>query len=197
MDSAEALDIRQSVTAIRDTSPRNVVEITTEYADDFERLIDEHQSALIRYAYRMVKNRELAQDMVQEAFIRYMKNPPKYGLPRQRASWLFRVTHNLCIDYMKRETKRKEIYDKVEKPKGAQMPAENMIAVESWGKMDRYLQQLSDNQQSVMYLFFQQGKSYKEIEAITDLSLSNVGMLLHRGLRKLKKLMQQEGQTSA
>ena len=60
-----------------------------------------------------------------------------------------------------------------------------------------YLQQLSDNQQSVMYLFFQQGKSYKEIEAITDLSLSNVGMLLHRGLRKLKKLMQQEGQTSA
>lgn len=194
MDSAEALDIRQSATLTGVASSDEQVEITTEYADDFERLISEHQSALIRYAYRMVKNRELAQDMVQEAFIRYMKNPPKYGLPRQRASWLFRVTHNLCIDFMKRDTKRKEIYDRVEKPKGVPMPADRMVASESWGKMERYLVQLSDNQQSVMYLFFQQGKSYKEIEAVTDLSLSNVGMLLHRGLKKLKMLMEEEGQ---
>lgn len=197
MDSAEALDIRQSANIIRAVSTDEVVEIITDYADDFERLIDEHQGGLIRYAYRMVKNRELAQDMVQEAFIRYIKNPPRYGLPRQRASWLFRVTHNLCIDYMKRETKRKEIYEKVEKPKGARLPIDNMIAIESWGKMEHYLTQLSDSQRSVMYLFFQQEKSYKEIEAITDLSLSNVGMLLHRGLKKLKKLMEEEGQTEA
>lgn len=197
MDSAEALDIRRSANVITAVSTDDVVEITTDYADDFERLIDEHQGGLIRYAYRMVKNRELAQDMVQEAFIRYIKNPPRYGLPRQRASWLFRVTHNLCIDYMKRETKRKEIYEKVEKPKGARLPIDNMIAIESWGKMEHYLTQLSDSQRSVMYLFFQQEKSYKEIEAITDLSLSNVGMLLHRGLKKLKKLMEEEGQTEA
>ena len=163
------------------------------YQDDFEQLIEEQQSGLIRYAYRMVKNRELAQDMVQEAFVRYIKNPPRYGLPKQRASWLFRVTHNLCIDYMKRETKRKDIYEKVEKPTEVPQPGEELVARENWGQMERFVEQLSENQQTVIYLFFQQGKSYKEIEAITDLSLSNVGMLLHRGLKKIKKLMEKEG----
>ena len=196
MDTANVLDIRQSP-SIRETADDNTVETTIEYADDFERLIEEHQAGLIRYAYRMVKNRELAQDMVQEAFIRYIKNPPKYGLPKQRASWLFRVTHNLCIDFMKRETKRKEIYEKVEKTKDVPLPDDDLMARESWGKMESYLAQLSENQQSVMYLFFQQGKSYKEIEAITDLSLSNVGMLLHRGLKKLKELMEEERSVDA
>lgn len=196
MDTANVLDIRQSA-SIRETADDNTVETTIEYADDFERLIEEHQAGLIRYAYRMVKNRELAQDMVQEAFIRYIKNPPKYGLPKQRASWLFRVTHNLCIDFMKRETKRKEIYEKVEKTKDVPLPDDDLMARESWGKMESYLAQLSENQQSVMYLFFQQGKSYKEIEAITDLSLSNVGMLLHRGLKKLKELMEEERSVDA
>ena len=163
------------------------------YQDDFEQLIEEHQSGLVRYAYRMVKNRELAQDMVQDAFVRYIKNPPRYGLPKQRASWLFRVTHNLCIDYMKRETKRRDIYEKVEKPKEVPLPGESLVSRENWGAMERYLEQLSENQKTVIYLFFQQGKTYKEIEAITDLSLSNVGMLLHRGLKKIRKLMEEEG----
>jgi RNA polymerase sigma-70 factor (ECF subfamily) len=195
MDSAKALDIHASL--LNETVQENRVETPIDYAEDFERLIDEHQGGLIRYAYRMVKNRELAQDMVQDAFIRYIKNPPKYGLPKQRASWLYRVTHNLCIDYMKRETKRKEIYEKVEKPKAAPMPMDEMMCSEGWGKMEHFLVQLSENQRSVMYLFFQQGKSYKEIEVITDLSLSNVGMLLHRGLKRLRKLMEEEGFSEA
>jgi RNA polymerase sigma factor (sigma-70 family) len=194
MESVETLDIRKNIAIGEDVS-NDSVELTGAYADDFDKLIEEHQAGLIRYAYRMVKNRELAHDMVQEAFIRYIKNPPKYGLPKQRASWLFRVTHNLCIDFMKRETRRKEIYDKVAKQKDVPMPMDAMIATEGWGKMEHFLSQLSENQQSVMYLFFQQGKSYKEIEDITDLSLSNVGMLLHRGLKKVKQLMDDEGFT--
>ena len=197
MDSIRALDIRENSAVLSGDTAENHVEYSAEYADDFEQLINEHQNGLVRYAYRMVKNRELAQDMVQEAFIRYIKNPPRYGLPKQRASWLFRVTHNLCIDYMKRESKRKEVYDRVEKHKDAPLPIDNMIADEGWSRMERFLTQLSENQQSVMYLFFQQGKTYKEIESITDLSLSNVGMLLHRGLKKLRNLMEEEGLNKA
>lgn len=189
MDNVEHIDFAQSAEEVQVETDVN----TSAFQEEFGRLIEEHQNGLIRYAYRMVKNREIAQDMVQEAFIRYIKNPPRYGLPKQRASWLFRVTHNLCIDYMKRETRRKEIYDKVEKPSEVPVPGQKMMARESWGMMEPFLAELSENQQSVIYLFFQQGKSYKEIEAITDLSFSNVGMLLHRGLKKIKKSMEEEG----
>lgn len=190
MDNVTDIDLARAGAAERETDSTSPA---AAYQDDFEQLIVEHQSGLIRYAYRMVKNRELAQDMVQEAFVRYIKNPPRYGLPKQRASWLFRVTHNLCIDYMKRETKRRDIYEKVEQPTEVPQPGEDLVARESWGEMERFVGELSENQQTVIYLFFQQGKSYKEIEAITDLSLSNVGMLLHRGLKKIKKRMEEEG----
>lgn len=189
MDTVEHIEFAQGT---EETAVETDVN-SAQFQEEFERLIDEHQNGLIRYAYRMVKNRELAQDMAQDAFIRYIKNPPRYGLPKQRASWLFRVTHNLCIDYMKRESLRRDIYDRVEKPTDIPLPGNKLVAQESWGAIEPYLNQLSENQQSVIFLFFQEDKTYKEIEAVTDLSLSNVGMLLHRGLKKIKKLMEEEG----
>jgi RNA polymerase sigma factor (sigma-70 family) len=161
-------------------------------AAEFEQLIHEYQSALIRYAYKILRNNETAQDIVQEAFLRYAKNPPQYGVPRQKASWLFRVTHNLCIDLLKRESKRSDIYDKVEKPKPDFIPSEGIIAREGWEQLAVFLERLSDNQRCVVILFFQEDKSYKEIAEQTGLSLSNVGMLLHRGLKKLKAIMEEE-----
>jgi len=168
----------------QDSSPSTAVE--------FEQLIHEYQGALIRYAYKILRNNETAQDIVQEAFLRYAKNPPQYGVPRQKASWLFRVTHNLCIDLLKRESKRSDIYDKVEKPKPDFIPSEGIIAQEGWEQLAVFLERLSDNQRCVVILFFQEDKSYKEIAEQTGLSLSNVGMLLHRGLKKLKAIMEEE-----
>ncbi|PCJ51903.1 MAG: hypothetical protein COA73_16780 [Candidatus Hydrogenedentota bacterium] len=159
---------------------------------EFEQLIHEYQGALIRYAYKILRNNETAQDIVQEAFLRYAKNPPQYGVPRQKASWLFRVTHNLCIDLLKRETKRSVVYEKAEKPKPDFIPSEGIIAKEGWEQLAVFLERLSDNQRCVVILFFQEDKSYKEIAEHTGLSLSNVGMLLHRGLKKLKTIMEEE-----
>jgi len=168
----------------QDSSPTAAVE--------FEQLIHEYQGALIRYAYKILRNNETAQDIVQEAFLRYAKNPPQYGVPRQKASWLFRVTHNLCIDLLKRESKRSDVYEKVEKPKPDFIPSEGIIAREGWEQLAVFLEKLSDNQRCVIILFFQEDKSYKEIAELTGLSLSNVGMLLHRGLKKLKAIMEEE-----
>ena len=64
MESVETLGIRQNV-AIGEEVSNDLVELTGAYADDFDKLIEEHQAGLIRYAYRMVKNRELAHGMVQ------------------------------------------------------------------------------------------------------------------------------------
>ena len=53
--------------------------------------------------------------------------------------------------------------------------------------------ELSENQRSVILLFFEEGLSYKEIASITGFSMSNVGMLLHRGLKKLRKMLERDG----
>jgi RNA polymerase sigma-70 factor (ECF subfamily) len=160
--------------------------------DDLMELIQENQSALLRYAGRLLSNYTIAQDLVQEAFIRCIKNPPQYGSARQKTAWMYRVTHNICIDYLKRENRRGEIYDQTEKPQGTEHPVDTVRNTEYWNQMGKMLGELSENQRVVIILFFQENKSYKDIATITGLSLSNVGMLLHRGLKKLKSLVNED-----
>ncbi len=161
-------------------------------AQDIEGLVDAHQNGLIRYAYRLVRSRELAQDMVQDAFVRYLREPLDYGEPRQRAAWLYKVTHNLCIDLVKRESRRGEIYDRLELPAVVRFPVVEILATERWEHLERLLQCLSENQRAAVLLFFQEGLSYKEISAVTGQSMSNVGMLLHRGLKRLRRAIEEE-----
>lgn len=161
-------------------------------AEEVEALLDAHQGALIRYAYRMLRDRELAEDMVQEAFLRYVRKPLSYGEPRQRVAWLYRVTHNLCVDWLKRETKRTEIYDRIRRQPPASNDGSDIIALDRWQYIEGLLDRLSDKQKEVIVLFFQEGLSYKEIAEVTGYSMSNVGMLLHRGLKKLRAALEDE-----
>ena len=164
-------------------------------AQDIKALVDTHQNGLIRYAYRLLRSRELAQDVVQDAFLRYLRKPLDYGEPRQRVAWLYKVTHNLCIDLVKRESRRGEIYNRLELPTVAKLPVMEIFASERWERLERLLEGLSDNQRSVVLLFFEEGLSYKEISEVTGLSMSNVGMLLHRALKKLRSLIEEENIT--
>ena len=157
-----------------------------------EALVREYQSALLRYAYRMVRNWDLAQDLVQETFLRYIRSPLQYGEDRQRAAWFFRVLRNLCIDVLKRESRREVIHDKARKPPTPKTPEELIEHDERRKQLHDLMEQLNENQRTVLLLFFQEQYSYKEIADITGFSMSNVGMLIHRGLRKLRDLMEEE-----
>lgn len=161
-------------------------------AEEVEALLDECQGPLIRYAYRLVHNRELAEDMVQEAFLRYVRKPLDYGEPRQRVAWLYRVTHNLCVDWLKRESKRTEIYERIRKQPRPSNDGSEIVALDRWQHLERLMDKLNDKQRQVILLFFQEGLSYKEIAEVTGYSMSNVGMLLHRGLKKLKKMLERD-----
>ena len=158
-------------------------------------MIAAYQGPLIRYAYRLLRDRHLAEDMVQEAFLRYVRRPLEYGEPRQRVSWLYRVVHNLCIDWLTRETKRSEIYDRIVKEDAGPSGESKVVGMDNWGQLQRYLRELSENQRWVILLFFEEGLSYKEIAEVTGFSMSNVGMLLHRGLKQLRKLLDRDGFT--
>lgn len=160
---------------------------------EFDDLVDAYENTLLRYAYRILRVPDLAQDVVQEAFLRYFRKPSTdfKGLEHCGA-WLFRVTHNLCIDHVKRESRRGEIYRDLDPARVAMFPLPEILSVERWERLERLLCRLSNDQRAVMLLYFQDKKSYKEISGITGQSLSNVGMLLHRGLKKLRTLIDEK-----
>lgn len=144
---------------------------------------------LLRYAVRLTGDNERAREVVQDTFLKLWEADPD-ALDEGLASWLFTVCRNRAFDTRKKERRMKPFN------KATDVEA---VAEEGAGLMGRYesrqesseilraLAHLSPNQREVVRLKFQNDLSYKEIAAITGLSVSNVGFLLHTALKELRK----------
>jgi len=142
--------------------------------------LDLYEDALIRYATWVLRDSELAREVVQETFLRLCREEQtKVG--GYVAQWLFTVCRNLAFDTRKREARMTPLENA---EIGVNSDAENKEAV---GEIFRLVESLPKNQREVVYLKFQCDLSYKEISEITKLSVSNVGFLLHTALRTVRK----------
>lgn len=164
----------------------------TRSADDLDRLVEVHQRPLVRYAARLLGDRELAQDVVQETFLKYLERPLRFGEARQWASWLYRVTHNRCIDLLKRDARRRQLNIFAPEPAELELPGAGLMREEQRRAVGAWLRKIKPQHRAVLLLFFEEGRSYKEISDITSLSMSNVGMILHRSLKRLRKQAETE-----
>ena len=83
-----------------------------------------------------------AADVVQETFLKYLERPLRFGEPRQWASWLYRVTHNRCIDILKRDARRRQLNLFAPKPASIEPPGQGMIGEEQRRAVGRWLGKL-------------------------------------------------------
>ncbi len=159
----------------------------------FKSLLDRHEASLLRYASRLTGDRELAEDIVQEAFlalVRGSRNGLKLDSP---TAWLFRVTRNRAKDMLKKETRMKERHNAVA---ACESVAPAPCALEEKEKSRALRQQfarLKPPIQEVLALKIQEGKSYREIAAITGFSLGKISSLVHRGLDELAETLRAAG----
>jgi len=160
--------------------------------------IDEHEVPLTRYAMSLLHDLDRARDAVQDTFIKLHRQRPE-SLPDQKVkSWLFTVCRNRALDILKKEKRMIQIDDEqIGKVRSAEPdPSEQTQAAEERREVAGHLKEvyrqmdtLPKNQREVLRLKFQGGMSYKEIAAALDLTVGNVGFLLHSGLTRLRKSM--------
>lgn len=146
---------------------------------------------MIGYATTFVSDLDRARDVVQDTFIRlYDQEPGKVtdGLK----SWLYTVCRNRALDLLRREKRLVSMDDDAwrETRSTAPDPSETLENNEKRNEVMRYLERLPENQREVIRLKFQADLTYKEISDVTGLTVSNVGFLLHTGLRRLRTLME-------
>jgi RNA polymerase sigma factor (sigma-70 family) len=144
----------------------------------------------VLYAARITKDLERARDVVQEAFLRLLRED-RAALEPHVAEWLYTVCRNKALDVRRKESRMTALTDNVIdlEPVEAGAPGDRLEVQESAAKALRYVSRLPDNQQEVIRLKFQHGLSYKQISAITNLSVSNVGFLIHVALKTLRQRM--------
>lgn len=148
-------------------------------------LFELHEKPLLRFAYFMTKDQEMAKDFVQETFIKLMKQPE---MPESVSAWLYRVCRNLIIDHMRRSKKVVFHEDFAELSKGVDVK-DSIAQSEELKGLQKALSKLSDVETEIVVLKFYESKSYKEISLITGKSVSNVGFILHQAMKKLKELI--------
>lgn len=156
----------------------------------FAALYDRHRQALFRYFHRMLwKDREKAEDCVQDFFMKIIRQPTAFDPKRRFVTWMYSVAHNMC----KNEYRSSE----VRKPVAMDEFTENNLAQPEPGAdrlLDRkrfmeelvmQLDQFDENQKTTFLLRYEENLSIKEISEVLGCSEGTVKSRLFYTLRKL------------
>ena len=157
-------------------------------AGAFEALVGRYQTALLRHARALLGPGRSAEDVVQETFLRLAEKPPvleesSSGAPL--ASWLHRVTRNLCMDTTRTEARRKLREERAAAHEAIQGGLSEVEAADTRAAVERSLSKLPDDQREVLVLRLLGERSYQEIAAITGKKVGTIGWLLSVGLKAL------------
>lgn len=163
-------------------------------------LMNRYERPLVRYAQSIVGELDAARDVVQDTFIKYVRaaaGEASAGAAagdesedaRHVESWLFTVTRNGALDHLRKHSRIIPMPLPDDRRSEGASPDEELANRESAEWLLRLLDALTPNQREVIRLKFQNDLSYKEIADVTGLSATNVGFLLHVGLKKLRELL--------
>jgi RNA polymerase sigma-70 factor (ECF subfamily) len=141
----------------------------------------------LRYALRITRDLETARDVVQETLLRACRED-QTTLEGHLAPWLFRVCRSRALDAHRKEQRMSIATDlDLQTLPASHDPPDALAAQETNSRILVLLESLPANQQEVIRLKFQNNLSYREIAEVTGLSISNVGVQLHNGLKQLRQ----------
>src|SRR3989449_6592080 len=160
--------------------------------DLLDRLIEQYQHRLLRYLVYLSGNRELAEDLFQETWIRVLERGHQYDGKHEFSTWLYAVARNLTIDYLR--TKRPfsldglmedEEHAPLEPADTRPMAWEIVQQHEQAERISAALVSIPAEYRETVVLRFQEGLALDEIATITGTKLGTVKSRLYRGLNML------------
>jgi len=148
------------------------------------------EGPLLAYALRLLRNHEMAEDVVQEAFLKLQEQGDAVREPR---GWLYRTVHNLSLNHLRAEirmvpfgaTSSADGHGDEEVADLQPLPDEQLARWEAIGRVRLGLEGLDSRSRHLVHLKFSENLSYKEISGRTGLTLGHVGYLLHHALKSL------------
>jgi RNA polymerase sigma-70 factor (ECF subfamily) len=160
--------------------------------DAFRLLVERHMKGAYDIAHRLLGDHEDAQDVAQEAFVRVHRSLVSFRGDAVFGTWLYRIVTNLAMNRLRQRKSRARF----EVPAGdaADGPGAGHVRPESdrpdlAGHVEKALHELPTLQRAVVMLRHLNGLSTKEVSSILDCSEGTVKVHLHRGLKKMKRLL--------
>ena len=172
----------------------------------FEQLVLNHQNKVYSLALRRTGDREEAADLAQEAFLKAWQGLPSFQGESSFATWLHRLTTNVCIDHLRRRGRRQEVEggpslddEEAGWPEPADWegdPQRMLERTEMRQAVARGLEALPEHFRQVLVLRELSGLSYQEIGTSLNLDLGTVKSRIARARLALRKILLSDGNFS-
>ncbi len=169
----------------------------------YRELLDRYQRPVFSLVYRMVRNREQAEDIAQETFVKVFNSIDRYDPKYKFSSWIFKIASNLSIDHLRKkgpemvsldgsasaqtpdeiESSRITVRDKGENPE------EFLEAKELGDEIEEAIGTLRPDYRTAVILRHVEGRPYEEIAEIMGVPLGTVKTYIHRGRSELRETL--------
>lgn len=169
----------------------------------YRELIRRYQRPVFSLIYRMVRDRELAEDLAQETFVKVLKAIDSYRPEYRFSSWIFKIANNAAIDQLRRRgldtlsldgSPHAESADAIEATSlqisdGAESALEEVANRELGSQIEAAIGQLRPEYRNCIILRHIEGRPYEEIAEILELPLGTVKTYIHRARNQLRILL--------
>ncbi len=169
----------------------------------YRELIRRYERPLFSLLYRMVRDRELAEDLAQETFVKALNAIESYRPEYKFSSWIFKIANNAAIDHLRRrelDTLSLEGSPHAETPEAVEAtalqigdrqesPLDEVEARELGGQIEQAIARLRPEYRSCILLRHVEGRAYEEIAEILNLPLGTVKTYIHRARNELRQAL--------
>ena len=157
-------------------------------------IYDCYAMAIYRYLYRYLGDAAQAEDLTSEVFLRLLQALNTSRAPRDKLQgWLYRVAHNLAMDWFRQSTRVADATLDVDLVAGGTSPSKMVEEPQAQQAVRAALRKLTSSQQQVIILRFGEGLKISEVSQIMGKSEGAVKILQHRAIKRLQKLLEQTG----
>lgn len=167
----------------------------------FAQLVEEYKDRVYYVCFRMLGNRQEAEDAAQETFLKVYMNIDQYDLSRTFSTWLFRIATNVSIDRLRKKkpdysldaeivgSDGQTMYQQLEADTRSPETEVETMEVQAW--VQEAISTLPPKYRTVITLKYMNDLSLKEISEILDIPVATVKTRIHRGREALRKKLRQ------
>jgi RNA polymerase sigma-70 factor (ECF subfamily) len=170
----------------------------------FAEIVKRYQNKIMKLGFRMLNQRQEAEDVAQETFFKVYSNLHRYDVTQKFSTWIYRVATNICIDRLRRRKEQISLDVAGSEPSNDntnrelqlkisnkwQTPENQVILSELQGQVQQAVQQLPDKYRLAIVLRYMQELSLQEISEVLDIPLPTVKTRIHRGREVLRKKLE-------
>lgn len=171
----------------------------------YRELVRRYERPVFSLIYRMVRDREVAEDLAQDSFIKVLNHIDRYRPEFKLSSWLFKIANNVAIDHLRKRqldtvsmdgsphaaTQSEIEATQLEIAAQQETALEEMEAKEIGTAIERAIAALRPEYRSCIMLRHVEGRSYEEIAAMLDLPLGTVKTYIHRARHQLREALEE------